>query len=231
MPRTLSLFALILIVFLTGCAGRREVDPPRAQEILAELNKDEKYRILRSYRFLQTLLNQPGKIPVTGAHLPGVPRVGIPSVEFVGARASERRPAGEGKTLRLGFVNLIRDSEKTQVFGSFEKAGAVGEIMEPEKTGDFKAAIRRSELRDLDLFLVQESSRGRIKNFVCAQYHAEDDFACVPSKMGPLLKSLGLQDDYDEKLAEESLSRQELDRLLGEVLGTMEELRLIEGKI
>ena len=119
------------------------------------MTDEEKYKILRSYRFLQNLTAQTGRMPIAEGYLPGIPRLGIPSIEFVGAEKTARHVAREEKTFKLGFVNLIRDSAKTQVFGNFEDAKAVDSILGPGKSGDLKSAAGRGELKDLGLFLVQ----------------------------------------------------------------------------
>ncbi len=72
-------------------------------------------------------------MPIINVYIPGVPRLGIPSIELVGLPELRRDLAREEKSLKLGFVNLIRDYEKTQVFGNFEKAPAVDSILGPDK--------------------------------------------------------------------------------------------------
>jgi hypothetical protein len=191
------------------------------------MTESEKYKILRSYRFLQSLSQNPGRMPITEGYLPGIQRLGIPSVEFVGKQRNTREVAREEKTLKLGFVNLIRDSEKTQVFGNFNEAEAVDSIMGPESTVVLKDIVNQGELKDLDLFLVQEGSSGRVRNYVCAQYREEQELHCVIAKMETTLRQLGIEDEFDNLLAAENLKSQHLDRLVGEVLNTMDELKLL----
>lgn len=187
---------------------------------------EEKYKILRSYRFLQSLSVNPGRIPITEGYLPGIPRLGIPSVEFVGADRKNRTVAREEKTLKLGFVNLIRDSEKTQVFGNFNAAKAVDSILSPESSMEIKDVVNRGELKDFDLFLLQEGSPGEVKNYVCAQYSEREEFHCVLAKMETILNQMGISAQFDELLNSGKLSEVQLNRLVGEVLNTMDELKL-----
>ncbi len=148
---------LLLVFLLMGCAHKERESPDPGKDILAKMSLSEKYKILRSYRFLQTLsASSPGRMPIAHGYLPGIPRLGIPSIEFVGSERNTRQVARDEKTLKLGFVNLIRDYEKTQVFGNFEEAGRVDSILSPEKEKDFRTLANRGELKDLDLFLVQE---------------------------------------------------------------------------
>lgn len=192
------------------------------------MTKEEKYKLLRSYRFLQTLTSKsPGLMPIAEGYIPGIPRLGIPSVELVGSERPSRSLAREEKTLKLGFVNLIRDFEKTQVFGSFSDARMVDEIMEPDLKRELKRIVTSGDLKDLDLYLVQEGSQGRVRKYVCAQFREESEFHCVSARMESILKEMGLADDYDELLATEHLPGEKLDRLVGEVLNTMDELRLL----
>lgn len=188
---------------------------------------DEKYRILRSYRFLQSLSDNPGNMPITEGYLPGIPRLGIPSVEFVGSESNTRRVAREEITLKLGFVNLIKDSEKTQVFGNFNDAEAVDSILSPDSTQRFKDFAGRKELKDLDLFLLQEGTNGKVQNYVCAQYREKEEFHCVAARMEGILRQMGIAGKFDGLLASEGLAPNQLDRLVGEILNTMDELKLL----
>jgi hypothetical protein len=188
---------------------------------------DEKYKILRSYRFLQSLSGNPGAMPITEGYLPGIPRLGIPSVEFMGKDRNTRGVAREEKTLKLGFVNLIRDSEKTQVFGNFNDAEAVDSILGPESTMKIKNVVSRGELKDLDLFLLQEGTNGKVRNYVCAQFRETEEFHCVAAKMEMILRQMGIAGKFDGLLANQGLEPQQLDRLIGEVLNTMDELKLL----
>jgi hypothetical protein len=212
---------------MIGCSHQEKGPEDHAHALLSRMTVPEKYKILRSYRFLQNLSANPGRMPLAMGYLPGIPRLGIPSVEFVGSDRSNRSLAREEKTLKLGFVNLIRDNEKTQVFGNFNEADAVDSILGPEKNKELKLAAGRGELKDLDLFLVQEGSQERVRNYVCAQRREEDDFNCVAARMDSIIQQLGLSEDYDQLLATESIPPEDLDRLVGEVLSTMDELRLI----
>lgn len=188
----------------------------------------EKYKVLRTYRFLQMLSANPGRMPITQGYLPGIPRLGIPAIEFVGAPDDRREPAREEKTLKLGFVNLIRDSEKTQVFGNFDEAPAVDSILGPGDTSELRSMARsQNELQDLDLFLVQEGSDGRIRKYVCAQHRAQDDFNCVAARLELILQEMGIAGEYNQLLESEQLTTNQLDRLVGEVLNTMDELRIL----
>ncbi|MES2526266.1 MAG: hypothetical protein V4598_04240 [Bdellovibrionota bacterium] len=217
-----------LIFLMLSCAHEKPDSTDRGKEILTKMSVPEKYKILRAYRFLQTLsANSPGRMPIAHGYLPGIPRLGIPSIEFVGNDTNSRQIARDEKILKLGFVNLIRDSEKTQVFGNFEEAGKVDSILSPEKEDDFRKIARDGELKDLDLFLVQSGSPVRVRNYVCAQYRDKDDFKCVSARLENMLREMGLSDDYDQKLAEESLNGQDLDRIVMEVLSTMDELKII----
>ena len=220
----------LFLVFLTlGCAHKEVESPDPGKDILAKMSLPEKYKILRSYRFLQTLSgSSPGRMPIALGHLPGIPRLGIPSIEFVGSDRNTRQVARDEKTLKLGFVNLIRDYEKTQVFGNFAEAGRVDSILSPEKEKDFRRLANRGELKDLDLFLVQEGSQeGRVRNYVCAQYRDKEEFNCVSSRLDLILREMGLAEDYDKLLAEESMNTNQLDRVVLEVLFTMNELKIL----
>ena len=218
---------LAFLIFFS-CAHQSEVTGLRGQKILTKMTESEKYRLLRSYRFLQTLSgNHPGQMPISEGYLPGIPRLGIPSVELVGGDRPARNVAREEKTLKLGFVSLIRDFEKTQVFGNFSEAQMVDEIMEPEKSSELRKIVTTGELKDLDLYLVQEGSQGRIRKYVCAQFREENEFHCIAARMESMLKQMGIAEDYDRYLATESLPRNQLNRLVGEVLNTMDELRLL----
>lgn len=192
------------------------------------MTTEEKYKILRSYQFLQTLTaNSPGRMPIAEGYLPGIPRLGIPSVELVGTDRTSRNVARDEKTLKLGFVNLIRDFEKTQVFGSFDEAQTVDSIMEPDLKAEIRNIVSTGDLRDLDLYLVQEGSQGRTRKHVCAQFRDENEFHCVATRMESILKQMGLTEKYPELLEKEKLQENDLDYLVGEVLNTMDELRLI----
>lgn len=219
---------ILLMFFLLSCAHERPGHEYRGKKLLAKMGRDEKYRVLRSYRFLQNLSeNSPGRLPVAEGFLPGVPRLGIPSIELVGSARPSRNVAREEKTLKLGFVNLIRDFEKTQVFGSFSEAPVVDEIMEPDLRSAVKKIVSSGELRDLDLYLVQEGSLGRMRKHICAQFREDDEFHCIPARMESILNQMGISRDYDKLLMTESLTPAQLDRLTGEVLNSMDELRLL----
>ena len=219
---------ILLIAFLLSCAHENPEPGYRGRKLLPKMTRDEKYRVLRSYRFLQSLSeSSPGRLAVAEGFLPGVPRLGIPSVELVGSDRPSRNVAREEKTLKLGFVNLIRDSEKTQVFGSFSEAPVVDEIMEPDLRSRVRKVISTGELKDLDLYLVQEGSRGRTRKHICAQFREEDEFHCIPARMESILNQMGISKDYDRLLVTESLTPAQLDRLTGEVLNSMDELRLL----
>ena len=45
--------------------------------------------------------------------------------------------------------------------------------------------------------------------------------------METTLRQLGIEDEFDNLLAAENLKSQHLDRLVGEVLNTMDELKLL----
>lgn len=218
------LFSFFLI---SSCAHKSEILEPQAHKLLSKMSTPEKYKILRSYRFLQSLSGNPGRMPIDLGYLPGIPRLGIPSVEFVGSERNTRQIAREEKTLKLGFVNLIRDSEKTQVFGNFNEAEAVDSILGPERTTAIKEVAGRGELKDFDLFLVQEGIQGRVRNYVCAQYREKEDFNCVAARMESIIKQMSITEEFDKLLATETLTSQHLDRLVGEVLNTMDELKLL----
>ncbi len=222
-------FATVFLIFvMLGCAHEKPESAERGKEILTKMSVPEKYKILRAYRFLQTLsANSPGRMPIAHGYLPGIPRLGIPSIEFIGADKNTRQIAQDEKILKLGFVNLIRDSEKTQVFGNFEEAGKVDTILSPEKEIDIRKIARDGELKDLDLFLVQSGSQGRVRNYVCAQYREKDDFKCVSARLESMLQEMGLSEDYDRLLAEESMRTDDLNRVVMEVLSTMDELKII----
>ncbi len=214
------------LILFTGCAHQDE-PLPQSHLLISKMTAEEKYKILRSYRFLQSLSVNPGRMPITEGYLPGIPRLGIPSVEFMGAERTNRAVAREEKTLKLGFVNLIRDSEKTQVFGNFNAAEAVDSILGPDSDQEIKDVVSSGELKDLDLFLLQKGSIGRVQNFVCAQYREKEEFHCVVAKMESILKQMGIADQFDELLSREKLSEVQLDRLVSEVINTMDELKLL----
>ena len=48
--------------------------------------------------------------------------------------------------------------------------------------------------------------------------------------MEGIIKELGIAEEYDKLLAEEILSEEQLDRLAGEVLNTIDELEIIWAK-
>lgn len=221
-------YILFSLLFIFSCS-HKEKSPEinQGKEILSKMTTEEKYKILRSYRFLQNLSGNPGRMPIAQGYLPGIPRLGIPSIEFVGSEKASRHVAREEKTLKLGFVNLIRDSAKTQVFGNFEDAKAVDSILGPGRTNDLKSAAVRGELKDLDLFLVQSGSQGQVREYVCAQHTGGEDFNCVAARLEGIIKELGIADEYDQLLANEKLEDDQLNRLAGEVLNSMDELEII----
>lgn len=218
---------LFLFLLLIGCAHEEPAHMDPGKEILSRMTVPEKYKLLRAYRFLQTLSANPGQTPIAQGYLPGIPRLGIPSIEFMGRDKNFRQVARDEKTLKLGFVNLIRDYEKTQVFGNFEEAGRVDSILSPEKENDFRSMTRKGELKDLDLFLVKEGSQGRVRNYVCAQYREKDEFNCVATRLEVILLELDLTADYDNLLAQENLKSADLDRIVLEVLSIMTELKIV----
>ena len=211
-----------------SCAHKKSETIHPEREIAAKMTTAEKYKLLRSYRFLQTLsTSAPGRMPIAHGYLPGIPRLGIPSIEFIGNDRNTRQFAYEEKTLKLGFVNLIRDQEKTQVFGNFEEAGRVDSILSPDQEKEIRSVTGQGELKDLDLYLVQEGSLGRIRNYVCAQYRKNDEFNCVAPRLEIILQELDLTENYDSLLLQEGLKMQDLDRIVLEVLSTMNELKIL----
>ena len=219
---------LLLVGLLVACSHQPEMNPPRTEELLARMGREEKYRVLRSYRFLRNLAGQaPGRMPISKGHLPGIPRLGIPAIVLVGHEQRNRRVARDERALRVGFVNLIRDFQKTQVFGNFSEAPEVDAIFSPGKKTEIKEALKQEELNDLDLFLVQIQNGGRREKYVCAQYRRDEDLSCVRSKWETILKQLGIVETYDQSLADETLRTSDLDRLVSEVLNSMNELRLL----
>lgn len=220
-------YFLLLFLLFQGCAHQEVPEINRAKELLGKMNTAEKYRMLRSYQFLQSLSANPGRMPIPQGYLPGIPRLGIPSIEFVGSGTSTRHLAQEEKILKLGFVNLIRDSAKTQVFGNFEEASTVDSILGPSGSVELKNIVGKGELKDLDLFLVQEGHAHRVRKYVCAQHRDGEDFHCVSARLEGIIKELGIGDEYNLLLSEEKLFPEHLDRLTGEVLSTMDELEII----
>lgn len=192
------------------------------------MTSEEKFKLLRSYRFIQMISRSPGRMPINSGFLPGIPRLGIPGVEFIGSAKDERKPAGDEKTLKLGFVNLIRDNEKTQVFGNFDEASAVDRILGPGRAPDIRALTKsRKDLQDLDLFLVQDGTGGQVRKYVCARHRELDEFNCVAARLELIMSELGIDENYDELLEQEKLTTTQLDRLTGEVLDTMDELKIL----
>lgn len=219
------LFALFILL---GCSHSPPAHIPKDQQVLSKMTNDEKYKIIRSYKFLQTLSStSPGRMPFQEGYLPGIPRLGIPSIEFTGDERVNRHPSREEKTLKLGFVNLIRDSEKTQVYGNFNDAPAVDSILGPDRKQEFRKSTFTRELKDLDLFLVLEGSQGRVQKYVCAQYRENDEFNCVAARLESVIKRLGISDEYEKLLATQSLSQEQLDTLAKEVLSNMNELKIL----
>ncbi len=224
----MKVFLMIFFFILFGCTHKTPEHVPKQELVLAKMTGDEKYKILRSYRFLQTLSSMtPGRMPFHEGYLPGIPRLGIPSIEFVGDDRISRHPSRDEKSLKLGFVNLIRDYEKTQVFGNFEEATDVDSIMAPEKKEEFRKTALSRELKDLDLFLVLEGSQGRVQKYVCAQYRENDEFNCVAARLETILKQLGIAEEYDKLLATQTLTSAQLDTLTREVLSNMNELKIL----
>ncbi len=219
---------ILYLLIILGCSHQTPEFVPRQDAVLAKMTRAEKYKILRTYRFLQTLSsNSPGRMPFQEGYLPGIPRLGIPSIEFVGDDRINRHPSRDEKTLKLGFVNLIRDFEKTQVFGNFDEAPQVDSIMGPDRLEEFRKNTLTKELKDLDLFLVLEGSQGRVQKYVCAQYRESDEFNCVAARLETFMKQLGIAEDYDNLLAGESLTSVQLDTLVKEVLSNMNELKIL----
>lgn len=217
----------LLSFLIINCSHQANEEVNKGKALLSRMTSGEKYKILRSYRFLQNMTANPGRMPIALGYLPGIPRLGIPSIEFVGSEKVSRQIAHNEKTLKLGFVNLIRDSAKTQVFGTFEDAEAVDAILGPGSTNELKKAAVRGELKDLDLFLVQEGGQGHVRNYVCAQYTDSEEFNCVAARLEEIIRGLGISEEYDKLLTDEKLSGEHLDRLAGEVLSSMNELKII----
>ncbi len=219
---------LLFLLITFSCTHKEMESFHPEKDIAAKMTTPEKYKLLRSYRFLQTLSSSaPGRMPIAHGYLPGIPRLGIPSIEFIGTDRNTRQLAYEEKTLKLGFVSLIRDQEKTQVFGNFEEAGRVDSILSPEREKDIRSVTGEGELKDLDLYLVQEGSKERVRHYVCAQYREKDEFNCVSPRLELILQELDLAENYDSLLLQEGLKQQDLDRIVMEVLSTMNELKIL----
>ncbi|MFL5783469.1 MAG: hypothetical protein ACJ76H_02595 [Bacteriovoracaceae bacterium] len=215
----------VLLLLLFSCAHKTV--SPNVEKVFSRMTTQEKYKVLRAYRFVQTSLDLQGGGQSPHGLFPGIPRLGIPAIEFVGSERNSRDIAREEKILKLGYVNLISDSEKTQVYGNFEDAKAVDAILGMEKRPDLSHLQEHAELKDLDLFIVHEGTQGKIKKYVCTHWQQEDEFHCVSQRIDSMMKDMRISGNIDKILEDEKLTPDQLDRLSRAVLVTLNELKLL----
>lgn len=247
----MKILLLSLLIFISSCASDKDKPaedeiklkttsvelPPsyeRAQEVLLEMTSQEKLQILKSYMTLKALSS--GQInPTESSDLlfTGIPRLGIPSIQLAGGDTISTRAAAPQRgeeVLQLGSVNLIRNSEREQVYGNFPEADKVDALLKPGATMKIgRKNFTKYDLQDLDIFLVQSGSEEEgVKNFVCAIHHkGKEDYLCVEAKFDQTLQELGLSQILPQALEEGNITQSQIDTLVLRMLAFMHELKII----
>lgn len=206
----------------------------RAQKLLLVMTPAEKLKILRSYMTLRELsLGQVDPTTAGGPLFQGIPRLGIPSIQLVSDTAQSTRETAsvsQGRVLKLGSVNLIRNFEKEQVYGNFSQAERVGSLLGPGSSQKIGANTLESiNLQDLDIFLIKSGSEEQgIQDYICAIHRKGDqDYICVEGHFEQTLQELGIKQTLAQALDEGNLSPSQVDTLVLRMLAAMYELKII----
>lgn len=208
-----------------------EVAETKAQALLGQMTTEEKKQVVSSFLTVKDLSSK--QFSPSQPHetfFPGIERLGLPSIELMKetTEVSEERP---GKVLRIGSVNLIRNFEKEQTYGNFEKASAVDQLMGPQKKNKkVKLEGGSYKLEDLDLFLVKSGSEERlVQDYICALYKEnQTTYVCAEGKFEDTISKLNLSRPISELLRKDQLGEQDLNTVVTTMLTTMYQLKIIQ---